>query len=120
MSIIEANIRDDVRKGLNPALLFSILGLALLFLLLRWNNFNAPLTRDEGEYGYAARLLTSGHGLPYEHSFLQKPPMAAYTYALADLLAPDVYWFPRILAGVFAALATALLGYIARREFGPG
>jgi hypothetical protein len=103
----------------NPALWLGILGLAFLFVLLRWNNFDAPLTRDEGEYAYAARLLLSGSA-PYEHCFLQKPPMIAYSYALAGLLAPDLFWFPRILAGVFAALATVLLGYIARREFGPG
>jgi hypothetical protein len=94
-------------------------GLALLFVLLRWNNFNIPLTRDEGEYGYAAQLLLSGR-LPYEDSFLQKPPMVAYSYALAGVLAPRAYWFPRVLAALCAALATALLGYSARREFGPG
>ena len=110
---------DDTCKSFNPALWLGILGLAFLFVLLRWNNFDAPLNRDEGEYAYAAQLLISG-GLPYEHSFLQKPPMIAYSYALAGLLAPDVFWAPRILAGVFAALATVLLGYIARREFGPG
>jgi 4-amino-4-deoxy-L-arabinose transferase-like glycosyltransferase len=95
------------------------LGLALLFALLRWNNFNAPLTRDEGEYTYAARLLLDGR-LPYENSFLQKPPMVVYSYALASLLSSGVFWAPRILAAVFAALATLLLGFIARREFGPG
>jgi hypothetical protein len=46
--------------------------------------------------------------------------MVAYSYALAGILAPNVFWSPRILAGVFAALATGLLGWIARREFGPG
>ena len=63
----------------------------------------------------------SGRGqLPYEHAFLQKPPMVVYTYALAGALAPNVFWFPRVLAGLFAALATCLLGLIARLEFGPG
>jgi Dolichyl-phosphate-mannose-protein mannosyltransferase len=95
-----------------------ILGLVLLFVLLRWNNYDAPLLRDEGEYAYAAQLLLHG-GVPYEQSFLQKPPMIAYTYALASLLAPKIFWAPRILAGVFAAFATVLLGWIARREFGP-
>jgi len=112
-------VRTNTCKSFNPALWLGVLGLAFLFVLLRWNNFDAPLIRDEGEYAYAAQLLISGSA-PYEHSFLQKPPMIAYSYALAGLLAPDVFWFPRILAGVFAALATVLLGDIARREFGPG
>ena len=103
----------------SPAVWVGVLGVAFLFVLLRWNNFNAPLTRDEGEYAYAAQLLCNG-GAPYEQSFLQKPPMVAYSYALAGLLAPEVFWSPRLLAGVFAALSTALLGWIARREFGPG
>jgi hypothetical protein len=95
------------------------LGLLLLFAALRWNSYDAPLTRDEGEYAYSAQVLR--HGLtPYEHSFLQKPPMVVYSYAVADFVAPHVFWFPRVLAYAFAALATVLLGYIARREFGPG
>jgi len=103
----------------NPALWLGILGIALLFVLLRWNNVDAPLTRDEGEYAYAAQLLLSG-GVPYESSFLQKPPMVAYCYAVAHVMAPGAFWSPRLLAAAFAALATLLLGYIAHREFGPG
>jgi len=116
---VRNGVRDDTCKSFKPALWLGVLGLAILFVVLRWNNFNAPLIRDEGEYAYAAQLLLNGK-LPYEHSFLQKPPMVAYSYALAGLLAPDVFWFPRILAGAFAALATVLLGYVGRREFGPG
>jgi hypothetical protein len=107
------------RRRRHRAAWLGTLGLVALFVLLRWNNFNAPLTRDEGEYAYAARLLAHGR-LPYQDSFLQKPPMVVYSYALAGFLAPGVFWSPRILAGVFEAFATVLLGYIARREFGPG
>src|SRR5258708_2033157 len=32
-------------------------GIGLLFIALRWNNYDAPLVRDEGEYAYAAQLL---------------------------------------------------------------
>ena len=103
----------------DPALWLGILGIAVLFALLRWNNLGAPLTRDEGEYAYAAQLLIHG-SVPYESSFLQKPPMVAYCYAVAQLMAPHAFWLPRLLAGVFAALATLLLGSIARREFGAG
>ena len=95
------------------------LGLALLFIGLRWNNCNAPLTRDEGEYAYAGWLLLHG-GIPYEQAFIQKPPMVFYSYLLADRLLPQVSWSPRLLAGGFMALATVLLGFIARREFGRG
>ncbi len=93
--------------------------IVFLFILLRWNNYNAPLIRDEGEYAYAAQLLR--HGLtPYQDSFLQKPPMVVYTYLLSNLAAPGVFWFPRVLAALFVGAATVLLGGIARREFGPG
>jgi hypothetical protein len=111
--------RDATSKSFKPGLWLGVAGLAFLFVLLRWNNFNAVLIRDEGEYAYAAQLLLHGR-LPYEDSFLQKPPMVAYSYALAGLLAPNVFWFPRLLAAAFAALATVLLGFVARREFGPG
>ena len=97
----------------------AILGLAALFVALRWNSYNAPLGRDEGEYAYAAQLLEHG-GLPYQHAFLQKPPMIIYSYALSHLLAPRLFWAPRVLAAVMVALATLLLGLIARLEFGKG
>ena len=94
-------------------------GIALMFVALRWNSCTAPLIRDEGEYAYAARLLTHGVA-PYEHAFIQKPPLVIYSYALAQGLLPQVSWAPRLLAYGFVALATLLLGYIARLEFGRG
>ena len=97
----------------------AIFGLGLLFVALRWNNYNAPLGRDEGEYAYSAQLLVQGLA-PYQHAFLQKPPGIIYCFALSNLLAPGVFWFPRILGAVFAGLAIVLLGYIARLEFGKG
>jgi len=73
--------------------------------------------RDEGEYAYASQLLLHGVA-PYEHSFIQKPPMVIYSYALAQLILPQAFWGPRLLAYLFVALATVLLGYIARKELG--
>jgi len=96
-----------------------LLAVLLLFIVLRWNNFNAPLIRDEGEYACAGRLLMHGMA-PYEHAFIQKPPMVIYSYALANLLLPHVFWAPRLLACGFVLLATALLGCIARLEWGGG
>jgi hypothetical protein len=99
--------------------LLGLVGLLVLFAALRWNSYDAPLIRDEGEYAYAARLLLHRH-VPYEQCFVQKPPMIIYSYALAELLAPRVFWFPRVLAGLCVTVSTGLLGYIAHKEFGPG
>lgn len=96
-----------------------VFGIIVLFVALRWHRYDAPLIRDEGEYAYAAQVLRSGL-IPYEHSFLQKPPMVIYSYALADIVAPKVFWAPRLLAYLFAAGATMLLGLIVRLEFGKG
>jgi len=114
MNILSAKIR-----GLHWSQWLSVLGLAVLFVALRWNNFNAPLIRDEGEYAYAAQLMIQGVA-PYQHAFIQKPPGIVYSYALANLLLPQFFWSPRLLAYLFVALATVLLGFIAWLEFGEG
>lgn len=113
------NSETSFWSGWLPACWLGFLSLLLLFAALRWNNFNAPLIRDEGEYAYAAQLLFHG-GIPYEQAFIQKPPMVIYSYALADFLWPQIFWSPRLLACLFVALATGLLGLIARQEFGKG
>ena len=83
-------------RSAGPRAWWAGLGICFLFVALRWSRYDAPLIRDEGEYAYAAQLLK--HGLaPYEHSFLQKPPMVVYSYALAGTLAPHVFWAPRLL-----------------------
>ncbi len=46
--------------------------------------------------------------------------MVVYSYALAQAVAPNLFWFPRALGYLCVAGATCLLGWIARREFGPG
>lgn len=117
-SVIECSGSSVIRHPDENAWIGAV-GVALLFVLLRWNNYDAPLIRDEGEFAYAAQLLKHGM-LPYEHSFLQKPPMAVYSYALASAVAPQVFWAPRLVAYLFAALATGLLGWIIRLEFGKG
>jgi hypothetical protein len=94
-------------------------GLMFLFVALRWNSYDAPLTRDEGEYAYSAWLLEQGIA-PYQNSFLQKPPMVVYTYYLSERAAPRTDWFPHIMAGIFVAWSTVVIGIIARREFGEG
>ena len=111
-----ANIKSKI-NGLTWSQWLGILGLAALFVGLRWNSYDAPLDRDEGEYAYSAQLLI--HGLaPYQHAFVQKPPAVFYTYVLSNLLLPAAFWSPRLLASGFIALATVLLGFIARLEFG--
>jgi 4-amino-4-deoxy-L-arabinose transferase-like glycosyltransferase len=96
-----------------------ILGVAGLFFALRWNNFDAPMGRDEGEYAYGAQLIIQGIA-PYQHAYIQKPPGIIYTYAFSNLLLPNYFWSPRILVSLFTGLAAILLGLTARREFGGG
>ena len=91
--------------------------LVLLFLSLRWNTFTTPFERDEGEYAYSAQILREGE-MPYENSFLQKPPLIIYIYFLGQLISPDSLWPPRLLAAIFVALTTLLLALIAKKELG--
>ncbi|MFH1428268.1 MAG: hypothetical protein ABIH39_00835 [Candidatus Margulisiibacteriota bacterium] len=97
----------------------SAVGLALFFILLRWNTVNIPFIRDEGEYIYDAWLMLKNIS-PYLNSFSQTPPMIIYTYAAAILLNPNAFWAPRVIIYLFVALATILLGLIARKELGRG
>ncbi len=96
---------------------FTYIGIIFLFLLVRWNSFNAPFERDEGEYSYAAWLMRQNQ-MPYEHAFLQKPPMIIYTYMIAQLISEDSHIPPRILAALSVGLSTLLVGMIASREYG--
>lgn len=92
-------------------------GLVILTFLLNWNNFAAPFERDEGEYAYGAQLLLSGD-VPYRDSFLQKPPMIIYTYAIGQLIHPTAVWPPRAIALLFSLGTIILVGYIAYKEWG--
>lgn len=91
----------------------------MFFILLHWNSINIPFGRDQGAYAYSAWLLRSGIA-PYANSFEQKPPMIIYTYALAQLIGPHSYWPPRVFACLFMIFTTAMIGFMAEREFGRG
>ncbi len=93
----------------------SFIGMTCLFLLLRWNTFSIPFERDEGEYAYAARLL-SNNEMPYEHSFLQKPPMIVYTYMVGQFISEHSIVLPRILASLSVYFTIVLTGLIVARE----
>jgi hypothetical protein len=96
----------------------SIALLVFLFLGVRWNTFTAPFERDEGEYAYSAWLMRH-NAVPYENTFLQKPPMILYVY-LAGQTIGDFVWIPRALAVLFLAGATVGLAWFARSELGEG
>ena len=116
--MMAAQIRCKI-KNLHWSQWLGIAGLAALFFALRWNSCDAPLIRDEGDFAYSAQLLIQGVA-PYEHAFMQKPPMVIYSYALSNLLLPQAFWSARLLAYLFVAMATVLAGYVARLEFGRG
>lgn len=88
-----------------------------LFVFVRWNSITAPFERDEGEYAYSAWLLRHG-GRPYVDSFLQKPPMIIYTYALAQAINQNSVWPPRILSSLFSLATIYLVGLIVQKDFG--
>lgn len=88
-----------------------------LVVLFHWNSYTMPLQRDEGEYAYGAMVLLDG-GLPYQESFMLKPPMILYTYALGQLIDSNAIWPPRLLLSISIFFTALLLGYIAKKEYG--
>ena len=89
--------------------IISFAGVLILLCIVRWNSFSAPFERDEGEYSYSAWLLQQKM-MPYEHSFLQKPPMIVYTYLLGQVITGDSVLPPRIFAFLSIGLSTILIG----------
>lgn len=98
-------------------IVLSIALILVLFILIRWNCYNVPFDRDEGEYAYSAWIMREGVA-PYKNSFLQKPPLIVYTYYLAQLISSDSLWPPRLLATLFLAGTVILVGLIAYKEAG--
>jgi hypothetical protein len=92
-------------------------GLGLFFTALRFKLIDAPLTRDEGIFAYAAWMLNQGLP-PYVHAHESMPPMIFYTFALADRLPAAPFWAPRLLAYLAVAGATLVLGRITTIGFG--
>ena len=95
----------------------SIIGIGLLFILLQWNGFNAPLERDEGDYAYGAWMLTRGH-VPYVDTFEQKPPLIFFPYLLAVLINSTAAWPVHLIAFLSFALTVVLVGLTVNHQFG--
>lgn len=105
-------IKNTSSKNIILAIVFVI-----YFLSFRYNSFTAPFERDEGEYAYSAWIMRQGI-MPYENSFMQKPPMIIYTYALGQVFDPEGIVSPRILSSLFILVTTILLGLISNKKFG--
>ena len=104
-------------KHLSATTIALTVSLLFLFYLLNWNSVAAPFERDEGEYAYSAMIFRDG-GVPYRDSFLQKPPMVVYTYALGQFIDPTAVWPPRVIALIFSLATIILIGYITYKEWG--
>ncbi|MCM2339329.1 MAG: glycosyltransferase family 39 protein [Burkholderiales bacterium] len=87
------------------------------FILFNWNSFSAPFERDEGEYAYSAWLMRTDR-IPYQDSFLQKPPLIIYTYLMGQYINPISVWPPRFLASIFTLFTAFLIYLIAKKEWG--
>lgn len=96
--------------------LMAVLGLILFLLVLHASSFSVPFNRDEGEYAYSAQILKEGI-MPYENSYLQKPPMIIYAYYFAQLFGSG-YWAPRILSYLFIFFTAILIFFIVSKDFG--
>ncbi len=107
------------RSFLQGRVIFTVccVGVLLLTITLRANSVMTPYERDEGEYAYSARLLLRGR-VPYAESFLQKPPLIVYTYAIGQLLDSEGVWPPRVLAILCVWGIAIATGYIASRVYG--
>ena len=103
-----------MRKKQN--IFFFVLWIGLI-ILLRYNNMNMPLERDEGEYAYGAWLLLSGKGFPYMDTFLQKPPLIIVMYLLAQLIHSTVLWPARLLSVLSISVSAIATGLAAKRIF---
>ena len=110
---------DFRRRGLLP---FAVGLLCLWHLGLRAYSLRIPMTSDEGEYAYQARLLSEG-GVPYREAYCQKPPMVFFLYRLA-YAAPGAKARPgsalpaRLLAALFTCAAMVLLFLITPSGWG--
>lgn len=97
-------------------ILLAVLAL-IFFFFLRWNSFTTPFERDEGEYAYSAWILRQGT-MPYQNSFLQKPPMIVYSYTFSQIVFGDNLWGPRLLASVFILLTSVFVYVITQQKIG--
>ena len=95
----------------------SILGIIIFIFIFNCNSLNTPFERDEGEYAYSAKVLLNG-GLPYRDSFMQKPPMIIYTYALGQIIPNNAVWPPRFLRILFILGIVLATGLIIKKEYG--
>lgn len=103
-----------VRKPGKKEIFLTIVFIFIFFVLFRWKNYPAPLDRDEGEYAYAAWIMGKGI-IPYENSFLQKPPMIIYTYMLGQIFDQSGILGTRVLFVLSILATTFFLGLIIRK-----
>lgn len=82
-------------------------------LLMRWPLLHLPLERDEGAYGYLAKLWLQG-GLPYRDAFDHKPPLLYLLYMPPLLVAPPSAFAIRVWVSLLFCLQLPILWSIAR------
>jgi len=89
--------------------------IVVFVFLLRATTFDSVFERDEGEYAYAAWMLSNGKRL-YVDNFLQKPPLIVNIYQIAQFMFGNNVWGVRILAYISLTLSSLVILFVPRRN----
>jgi 4-amino-4-deoxy-L-arabinose transferase-like glycosyltransferase len=117
MSEAGSNESDVDRRNKTPRALFGmLLGIVAVCLFVRLRLADAPLERDEGEFGYTAQLILSGESPSLAYNY--KLPGVAYAYAASFLLFDDTARSIRWALLTVNAGACLFLFLLARRLYG--
>jgi len=108
-------MKEFIRKVSNKKIiLLAWTLLIVVYLLLRVNSLNIPLTRDEGMFGYAGQEILR-NGLPYRDVVDIKPPIVFYINALALLFFPPTPIGMRTFLLLYNFLTLITLYFTGRR-----
>ncbi|MBI1880469.1 MAG: glycosyltransferase family 39 protein [Chloroflexi bacterium] len=99
----------NVRNSSQGQEWLTVIGLAVLVVLLRLPSLDQPFDNDSGAIAYHARLIVRGEPLYSTHHPAHHLPAVFYAYALAFLLFGDTVWAVKFLLILWTILSVYLL-----------